>query len=113
VTWRRTNYRNAEYASPLTLWRTVVERHPHGRARAALGVEVGAAGRIDDAISELRRAVPDFPDARFLLGFELYVGGHLEEASTELRGFIAAQPSRTDRPDAVYVLNRQRHRLDR
>ena len=36
----RTMARNAEYASPLTLWTTVVDRFPHGRARMALATEL-------------------------------------------------------------------------
>lgn len=84
-----TSYRNAEYASPLALWRTVVERRPHGRARAALASELIAAGSHDEAMIHLREAVRDYPAARFELGTELYGEGKLDEAIAELRQFTA------------------------
>ena len=100
----RTVYRNEEYASPLTLWRTVVDRHPHGRARFSLATELVAAGRHDEAMSELHQAVRDFPDARYALGTELAAIGHLDEAARELQEFIRPQPSRPDRMLARLLL---------
>ncbi len=85
----RTAYRNAEYASPLALWRTVVERRPHGRARSALASELIAAGSHDEAMNHLREAVRDYPAARFELGTELYGEGKLDEAIAELRRFTS------------------------
>jgi len=85
----RTIYRNAEYASPLALWRTVVERRPNGRARSALASELIAAGSHDEAMINLREAVRDYPAARFELGTELYGEGKLDEAIAELRQFTA------------------------
>ena len=85
----RTVYRNAEYAKPLSLWTTVVERRPHGRARMALATEMVAAGDHAAALPQLREAVPDFPDARYALGTELVIGGRLDEGIAELRQFIA------------------------
>lgn len=85
----RTSYRNAEYASPLALWRTSVERRPHGRARSALASELIAAGSHDEAMIHLREAVRDYPAARFELGTELYGEGKLDEAIAELRQFTA------------------------
>jgi tetratricopeptide (TPR) repeat protein len=100
----RTVYRNAEYATPLALWRTVVERRPHGRARMALATEMLAAGDHAGALENLREAVADFPDARFGLGTELIVDGKTDEGIAELRQFIAAQPSNLNRIPARTLL---------
>jgi tetratricopeptide (TPR) repeat protein len=88
----RTIYRNAEYASPLTLWRTTVERRPHGRARAQLASELIAAGDHDEAMIQLKEAVRDYPGARFALGTELYAEGNLDEALAQLRRLTADPP---------------------
>jgi Flp pilus assembly protein TadD len=100
----RTVYRNAEYATPLGLWRTVVERRPHGRARMALATEMLATGDHAGAMGNLREAVHDFPDARFGLGTELIVDGKTDEGITELRQFITAQPSNLNRIPARTLL---------
>jgi protein O-mannosyl-transferase len=93
----RTVYRNAEYATPLSLWRTVVERRPHGRARMALASEMLGAGDHAGALAQLRQAVADFPDARFGFGTELIVDGQTDQGIAELRQFIAAKPSNLNR----------------
>jgi tetratricopeptide (TPR) repeat protein len=100
----RTVYRNAEYATPLGLWRTVVERRPHGRARMALATEMLAAGDHAAALAYLREAVHDFPDARFGFGTELIADGRIDEGIAELRQFIAAQPSNLNRIPARTLL---------
>jgi Flp pilus assembly protein TadD len=100
----RTVYRNAEYGAPLALWRTVVERRPHGRARMAYATELVTAGRHDEALSQLKQAVSDFPDARYAFGTELVAAGHLEEGVAELQQFIRAAPGRSDRIPARLLL---------
>jgi tetratricopeptide (TPR) repeat protein len=100
----RTVYRNAEYATPLDLWRTVVDRRPHGRARMALATEMLAAGDHAGALAQLREAVHDFPDARFGLGTELIADGKTDEGITELQQFITARPSNLNRIPARTLL---------
>jgi tetratricopeptide (TPR) repeat protein len=100
----RTVYRNAEYGSPVQLWQTVVERRPHGRARAALATELITSGNHDEAMVQLREAVPDYPDARFGLGTELILEGKIEEGVANLRQFIQAQPSNLNRTPARILL---------
>jgi Flp pilus assembly protein TadD len=102
----RTIARNREYATPLSLWRTVVERRPHGRARMSYGTELVNAGQHDEAVSQLRLAVSDFPDARYALGTELIVAGQIDEGARELQEFIRRQPSRPDRIPARLLLGR-------
>jgi tetratricopeptide (TPR) repeat protein len=85
--------RNAEYASGLSMWQTVVDRWPHGRAFYNLSVELKAAGRRDEALAALRTAVQDYPDARSVLGAELIDRGQIDDGIAELRSFIRDRPS--------------------
>ncbi len=100
----RTVARNAEYARPLTLWTTVVDRFPHGRARMALATELIDAGQHAQAIAILREAVVDFPDARAALGTELVVQQQTDEGIEVLRQFIDADPLQVNRIPAYAIL---------
>ena len=100
----RTMARNAEFAVPLTLWQTSVDRFPHGRSRMALATELATAGRNDEAIAHLRAAVPEFPNARAALGTELVVTGQIAEGTALLREFIAADPEKVNRIPAHMLL---------
>ena len=100
----RTMARNAEFASPATLWQTSVDRYPHGRSRMALATELAAAGQADQAIAQLRDAVPDFPDARAALGTELVISGRVDEGAAVLRQFIATDPANVNRIPAHLLL---------
>jgi protein O-mannosyl-transferase len=101
----RTVYRNAEYSKPLSLWGTVVERRPHGRARMALATELIAAGDHAAALPHLREAVRDFPDARYALGTELVFGGQIDEGIAQLRQFVQARPEYPNRIPARTLLS--------
>ena len=87
-----TAHRNREYASPLSIWQTVVDRWPHGRARYNLSLALEAAGRHDDARTMLRASVADYPDARSVLGFKLLDAGQTDEGIQELRTFLQERP---------------------
>lgn len=100
----RTVFRNAEYARPISLWATVVERRPNGRARMALATEMVAAGDHAAALPHLREAVRDFPDARYALGTELVFGGQIDEGIAQLRQFVQARPSHPNRIPARTLL---------
>src|SRR5262249_47704888 len=100
----RTVYRNAEYRTALSLWRTVVERRPQGRARMALATELIAHGSREEALAQLSEAVKDYPDARFALGTELIADGKTEEGIRELRQFVDANPSNVNRIPARTLL---------
>jgi Flp pilus assembly protein TadD len=105
----RTVYRNRDYDSPLDLWRTVVERRPHGRARFAYANQLMGAGRHDEATEQLRLAVADYPDARAGLGTELLLQGQLEEGISVMNAFVAAGPALPNRIPAKILLA-QAHR---
>jgi len=100
----RTVARNAEYAEPVRLWTTSVDRFPHGRARMALATELVELGRHEQAIAILRQAVPDFPDARAALGTELVMQRQTAEGMAVLREFVAADPLRVNRIPAYMLL---------
>jgi Flp pilus assembly protein TadD len=96
--------RNAEYATPLRLWQTVVERRPQGRARMAFANELVLVNRREEAIAQLRTAVEDFPDARAALGAELFFENRAAEAIPELREFVRGGPSLPNRIPARILL---------
>lgn len=80
--------RNREYASALTLARTVVERRPTSVAHHILGVELLAAGQREEALAHLREAVRGDSRAGYDLGLELYNEGKLNEAIERLQTFL-------------------------
>ena len=92
--------RNRDYSSRLTMAQTIVERRPHARGRFFLGMELIAAGRKADAVSQLQAAAPEYPRARFALATELLSEGLPEEALPELQAFLKAVP---DHPNARYA----------
>ncbi len=100
----RTMFRNREYASPITLWESVVARRPQGRARFALATEYITAGRHDEAIAQLREAVADYPDARAGLGTELLAKGQTAEGIGVLDLFVQANPTNPNRIPARILL---------
>jgi tetratricopeptide (TPR) repeat protein len=88
--------RNSEFASPLSIWQTVVDRWPHGRARYNLSMALEAAGRGDEAMAMLRASVADYPEARSILGFHLLDQGQVEEGIDELRAFLRERPAQAN-----------------
>ena len=80
--------RNREYASALSLARTVVERRPTSIAHHILGVELMAAGRHEEAVRHLREAIRGDSRARYDLGLELFNSGKLDEAIEQLQAFV-------------------------
>jgi tetratricopeptide (TPR) repeat protein len=66
-----TRRRNEDYRSELVMWQTVVERAPHNpRAHMNLGVVLSEAGRAEEAILALRRAVELCADYRGVVDVE-------------------------------------------
>lgn len=89
----RTLTRNAEYASPVSLARTIVERRPTAVAHHLLGQELIVAGQREDGVAELRLAVDGDSKARYMLGLELFNQGRPEEAIQELTAFLETAKS--------------------
>lgn len=89
----RTVYRNAEYASILTLSRTLIDRWPTPNAHQLYGAALSANGRHDEAIKEFRIAVTGYPLARYFLGAELIDTDRPDEGIPELERFIREEPA--------------------
>jgi len=107
----RTVLRNRDYDNPLTLWKSVVDVRPHGRARFAYANELLAARRVEEATAQLRLAVVDTPDARAGLGTALLLQGQLEEGIELLQTFVDANPSLPNRLPARALLGQAHQAL--
>jgi len=82
--------RNREYASPLTLARTVVERRPSSVAHHILAEHLATAGQREEAVRHLREAVAQGDSrARFLLGRVLAEQGNYSESVQQFEALIA------------------------
>ena len=95
-----TTHRNDEFATPVTIWRSSVERWPQGRARISYAGALAGAGDHESAIDQLQLAVRDFPKARSTLGRELAAAGRPDAAVRELSAFIEAEPRPEDQMPA-------------
>ncbi|MEO8256441.1 MAG: tetratricopeptide repeat protein [Acidobacteriota bacterium] len=81
--------RNREYASPLTIAQTVVDRRPSGVAHHMLAERLSLDGRHDEAVTHLREAVRGGNSrAGYLLGVELFNAGKLPEAIDQFEAFV-------------------------
>jgi tetratricopeptide (TPR) repeat protein len=98
--------RNAEYSSTYDMWRTVVDRRPHGRAHLNLAVAASESGRSDEVLPLLRKAVVDFPDAEYPLGERLYRERRYEEAISHLQTFLRVRPTHFQAEAAKQLLIR-------
>jgi tetratricopeptide (TPR) repeat protein len=105
--------RNGEYATGLSIWQTVVDRWPTGRARYYLGLELKAAGRRDDAMAQYRLALNSSPDAHYAMGFEFAADGRHQEAVEYYRNFIRLKPLDGNVPRAYHNLGRSLMALGR
>jgi protein O-mannosyl-transferase len=98
--------RNREYASAMSMARTIVDRWPSGRGHFLLGTELLKAGQRDGGMSELRVSAEDYPGARYALGTELLAEGTLDAAIEQLQLFVAALPGHVNVAPARDMLGR-------
>jgi tetratricopeptide (TPR) repeat protein len=81
--------RNREYASALTLTRTIVERRPNAVAHHMFAEQLSLAGRHDEAVAHLREAVAGGNSrAGYPLGVALFNQGHADDAIERLDAFL-------------------------
>jgi tetratricopeptide (TPR) repeat protein len=85
--------RNLDYASALTMARTVLAAWPGPNSEQLVGQELASAGQHDEAIQHLRAAVIGYPPARYFLGSELFMTGKLDEAIEQLQQFVRDEPN--------------------
>ena len=105
LTWG-TVTRNREYASPIVLAQTNLERRPTSDAHHWLGVELIVAGRDEEGLVHLRQAVPGAPRAHYTLGYELLKRGDVAGAISELEAFVRDQPFLLEAVSARSLLGR-------
>lgn len=105
--------RTAEYATPLGMAQTVVERWPTPSARYMLGTELITAGRHSEAVPHLREAAAAIPPARFNLGAALLQTGQRVDGIAALESFLRAEPGLVSSRDARLLLARAYGELDR
>ncbi len=98
--------RTKEYATPLGMAQTVLERWPTPSAHYMVGTELVTAGRAVEAIPHLRQAAAAIPPARFNLGSALFTSGQRAEGMAELEAFLRAEPNLITARDARLLLAR-------
>ena len=103
--------RNREYASPLTIAQTALDRWPTGYAQAMVGASLGAEGQHADAVVHLREAVRSYPEARYYLGGELFEAGDYEGAIDQLQEYVRRFPLRIEVVRAKMIVGRAQGRL--
>jgi protein O-mannosyl-transferase len=93
----RTAARNADYRSPLSLWRATASlAGGNARAHYNAGLALASEGRADEAIAEYREAVrilPGYTEARNNLGIALTQAGRWEEAIPEYEEAARLDPA--------------------
>jgi len=106
--------RNREYATPITLAQTVVDRRPSGVAHHMLGEQLGIANRVDEAVGHLQEAVAQGNTrARFQLGVLLVQRGDLPGATRQFEEVVrlsgVQQPMRWLEPPLLDVLQSRQY----
>jgi hypothetical protein len=88
------------YATSETLWQDTVTKNPDAwMAQYNLGLALGKAGKLDDAIAHFQRAVqltPDFAEAHNYLGTALLQAGRVPEAIEQYRQALRIKPDYMD-----------------
>lgn len=98
--------RNREYASALTMARTVLARLPGPTGDDMVGTELARAGQHAEAIQYLRLAAPSYSPAHYNLGSELLAVGQFDEAIAELQTFIQDEPQLSTTVSARLLMGR-------
>jgi tetratricopeptide (TPR) repeat protein len=98
--------RTREYASPVLLAQSTVERYPTSTAHHQLGVALLVAGDRAAALSALRRAIPGAPRAHYTLGVELVKEGRTNEAIEQFQAFLREEPNLVEAITARQLLGR-------
>jgi len=111
-----THARNSVWSGDVTLWSDVVAKSPNkARPHNNLGNALLSAGRVEDAVHELRDATrldPAMAEAHNNLGVAYRASGRADEAIAEFRRSIALDASRAPVHYNVSVALRANGQLD-
>jgi tetratricopeptide (TPR) repeat protein len=91
--------RGREYATPVVMARTIVERYPTPVAHLGLGRALLAEGNRQEGLLQLQQALPGAPAAHVTLGLALLDDGRTDEAMAHLQAFV-----RDERPFLADVI---------
>ena len=84
--------RNRDYASPLAMSQTIVDRWPNGRGHFMLGTSLIESGRQEEGMAQLRESARDYPGALFAIGTEQLGAGQMGDGIATLERFVVAMP---------------------
>ncbi len=96
--------RNREYQSEVSIWQTVLDRHPQGRAQYNLGLALAKENRTSEGIEHLRLATDEEPRAHYALAVGLEKAGKLDEAATQYQTFLQRIPYDLQAPEGYVRL---------
>lgn len=103
-----TALRNSVYASELSLWSdTIAKRPENARARVNYSLALDAAGRRDEALHQIDRAVelePTSADAHFNRGVVLAGLGRRDDARSAYRRCLALRPDYSEAHNNLGIL---------
>jgi len=105
--------RNTEFRTDLSIWQSVLDRRPSGRAHYSVGLALAQSGRRAEAVTHLTIATRDYPEAHYAVGFELDLQGDHESALAHYREFVRLRPDDRSVPRAYHQMGRASMALGR
>lgn len=96
--------RGREYASPLMMAETIVERWPSGRGHFLLGSLLLEAGRRREGMAELELSRRDYPGALFAIATEQLGSGQMAAGIATIQQFLELMPNHVNSVPAREML---------
>jgi hypothetical protein len=96
--------RNRDFASPLTMAQTIVDRWPNGRGHYLLGTLLIEAGQRREGMARLEVSARDYPGALFAIATEQLGAGQLDEGIQTIQRFIELMPNHVNTVPAREML---------
>ena len=96
--------RNRDFASPLTMAQTIVDRWPNGRGHYLLGTLLIEAGQRREGMAQLEVSARDYPGALFAIATEQLGAGQLDEGIQTIQRFIELMPNHVNTVPAREML---------
>jgi hypothetical protein len=96
--------RNRDFASPLTMAQTIVDRWPNGRGHYLLGTLLIESGQRRDGMAQLEVSARDYPGALFAIATEQLGAGQLAEGIQTIQRFLELMPNHVNSVPAREML---------